>query len=183
MLKHSVILFIGLIFSCNLLAQKRFNAERKYAILLPERWNASPKLLSKITNIVTAFVPELTDKQECLNCEANYWIKFYVASVQTDEIYYRNITNEFITNYRFIGFMDVYNIEGYLLRRLYLNTKQNVYNLNTKVLNFEVQNENKNFPFDPENYIRKYQQKLVPTTMQLWDQLEAIVKDVKITSN
>ena len=105
--------FITILFLCshssNLFAQKRFNPERKYAIVLPDRWKNSPKLLLKITSLVSAFVPELEDKQECLDCGANYWIKFYVSSLQIDDISYRPNQQEFFTYYRFLGFLDVYN--------------------------------------------------------------------------
>lgn len=179
--------FIAILFLCsyssNLFAQKRFNPERKYAIVLPDRWKNSPKLLLKITSLVSAFVPELEDKQECLDCGANYWIKFYVSSLQIDDISYRPNQQEFFTYYRFLGFLDVYNIDGYLLRRLFINTKKDSYGVASRPLDLARSREEKNVPFDSEAYIRQNTYKLIPNENQLWDQLEEVIKDLKINPN
>lgn len=178
--KCCIAILFSLLLSSNLLAQKRFNAERKYAIVLPERWKNSPKLLLKITSLVSAFIPELADKQECLDCGANYWIKFYISSLQIDDISYRPNQQEFLTHYRFLGFLDVYNIDGYLLRRLFINTKKDSYGIASRPLDLARSREERDLPFDAEIYIRENTYKLVPTENQIWDQLEEIIKDLKI---
>lgn len=183
MLKPSIAMLLCLFLLSELSAQKRFNAERKYAIVLPERWKNSPKLLLKITSLVSAFVPELEDKQECLDCGANYWIKFYISSLQIDDISYRPNQNEFFTFYRFLGFLDVYNIDGYLLRRLFINSKKDSYGVASRPLDLARSREEKNLPFDSEAYIRQNTYKLIPTENQLWDQLEEVIKDLKINPN
>ncbi len=180
MLKSSITITLLILSLSNIQSQKRFNAERKYAIVLPDRWKNSPKLLLKITSLITEFVPELMDKQECLDCPANYWIKFYTSSLQIDNIMYRNIQEEFITRYRFLGFIDVYNIDGYLLRRLFINTKKESYTYSSKPLDLSRSREEKSLPFDAESYIQQNTYKLIPTDNELWNQLEAVIKSIKI---
>jgi len=66
------------------------------------------------------------------------------------------------------------------LRRLFINTKKESYGIASRPLDLARSREEKNLPFDSEAYIRQNTYKLIPTENQLWDQLEEVIKSIKI---
>jgi hypothetical protein len=102
-------------------AQTENIAARKYAINFPERWSGNAKLLFKITSILEANVPELQGKQECLDCDAEHWVNFYLFNASVERIYHKIGTSEFNTDYTFYCFMDVYGKNNVLIRRIIIS--------------------------------------------------------------
>ncbi len=112
-----LLLIISILFSITSSAQV-IDSSKKYSINLPDKWKGKPKLLLKITAILTKEFPVLNDKQECLNCNAEYWINFYALPPTIFNITNIGGTNEFITSYSFMSFMDIYDRNYHIVRRI-----------------------------------------------------------------
>jgi hypothetical protein len=112
----SLLCFIFLINKVN--AQTNPVINNKYAIQLPDAWKGKTKLLIKITAFIQSKIPELKDKQECLNCNADYLVKFYVSEPTIKNISHKTGSSEFVTLYHFTSFMDVYNKDKILIKRI-----------------------------------------------------------------
>lgn len=131
---YTLIIVLSLFLSNTTLAQRNgANASKKYFIQLPASWKGKTKLLLKITHIAEKFVPELSNKQFCLNCEADYWINFYISAPAIEETFYKMAINEFTTLYRFTSFMDVYNENNVLVKRFVFTTYEKEYIYNYKL--------------------------------------------------
>ncbi len=126
---YLVILLLVSIFTTN--AQQHFNSQNKFSIQLPDEFKGNRKLLMKIVEIVQFAVPKLKDKQECLNCDADFWANFYVVSPTIQSISNKAGTSQFLTLYSFTAFMDVYDKNYTLIKRVYFTDSNNTLSHNT----------------------------------------------------
>ncbi len=136
-----LILIIG--YTNELKAQKSNGFQNKYSYQLPEVWKGKSRTLIKINNFVQELVPELKDKQECINCNADYFIKFFVFPPSIQSVTNKTATSEFIVLFSFSAFMDVYNVgTGSLIKRVLISTPDTLYSYTSMVSGIDQHNPN-----------------------------------------
>jgi hypothetical protein len=124
-------------------AQRSSGFQNKYSYQLPDVWKGKSRTLMKINNLVQHLVPELKDKQECINCNADYFIKFFIFPPFVQSVTNKTATSEFIVLFTFSAFMDVYNVStGSLMKRVLLSTPDTVYSHTTMMSGIEQHNPN-----------------------------------------
>lgn len=128
-MRYSCILFLfTLCCSVTVHAQRGSSFQNKYSYQLPEIWKGRSKTLIKINNLVQELIPELKDKQECINCNADYFIKFFIFPPSVQSVTNKAATSEFLVFYSFSAFMDVYNVHtGALMKRVLISTHDTSY--------------------------------------------------------
>ena len=115
------IYFLIFLLITGIAANSQTLSESRYSIELPKEWKPTPKFILHLTEIIRTNIPVLQKKDECLDCKADYTVRFSITEVTIDHIYYNPPTNDSIVLYRFGAYMDLLNKKMHLIHRVILN--------------------------------------------------------------